>query len=162
MIEVLRQWFISMTCTALLLALADSLCPPGPVRKIGKMVGGLVLLIVMLSPLCTLDSGILTTALMQQADWLDWEEENEVSQEWMKTIIGEKTGAYILDKATELGISCEQVIVTCQMGEEVPYPSAVTIVGNLDDQQRSALSQVIERDLAIGADCQSYQEGEGR
>ena len=42
MMELLRQWLVGVTCAAMIIALADSLTPSGTVRKVGKLVGGLV------------------------------------------------------------------------------------------------------------------------
>ena len=42
MMELLRAWLTGVTAAAILCALADSLMPPGPVRKAGKLAGGLV------------------------------------------------------------------------------------------------------------------------
>ena len=80
----------------------------------------------------------------------------------MKTIIGEKTGAYILDKAEALGVPCERVTVTCTVGEDgVPYPSAVSITGAPGGEERRLLARIIEADLAIPEECQTYESGDG-
>ena len=50
MMELLRQWLVGVTCAAMIIALADSLTPSGTVRKVGKLVGGLVLLLAVLQP----------------------------------------------------------------------------------------------------------------
>ena len=44
MIELLRVWLIGVTAAAILCALANSLMPQGPVRKVGKLALGLVML----------------------------------------------------------------------------------------------------------------------
>ena len=51
MMELLRAWLTGVTAAAILCALADSLMPPGPVRKAGKLAGGLVMLAAILRPL---------------------------------------------------------------------------------------------------------------
>lgn len=80
----------------------------------------------------------------------------------MKSIIGEETGAYILDKAAELGISCQEVRVTCAVEENgVPYPASVVLVGDLTEEEQARLSRRIEADLAIPAERQSYEKGGG-
>ena len=53
MMELLRQWLVGVTCAAMIIALADSLTPSGTVRKVGKLVGGLVLLLAVLQPVLT-------------------------------------------------------------------------------------------------------------
>ena len=163
MMELIRQWLVGVTCAAMIVAVADSLTPKGTVKKIGRLVGGLVLLLSVVKPLMGLDYSVLamsTVTYQQAADTLG-EDLSKTNLDLMKTIIGEKTGAYILDKATALGADCQSVTVTCELGEgEMPYPSAVTVSGALTQGQRSALSKVIEADLGIPAARQSFESGE--
>ena len=78
----------------------------------------------------------------------------------MKSIIGEETGAYILDKAEELGISCQEVQVTCAVEENgVPYPASVVVRGDMTQEEQALLSRRIEADLAIPAERQTYESG---
>lgn len=163
MMEVIRQWLVGVTCAAMVVAVADSLTPGGTVKKIGRLVGGLVLLLAVVKPLIGLDYSVLAmaTATYQQAAGTLGEDLDKTNLDLMKTIIGEKTGAYILDKAEALGGQCTSVTVTCTMGEgDLPYPSAVRVVGNLTAAQRAALSRCIEADLAIPAAQQSFENGE--
>ena len=51
MMDGVRGWLLSVIAACLLCALADALMPQGPVKKVGRLVCGLVLLCVMLSPL---------------------------------------------------------------------------------------------------------------
>lgn len=158
MMELFQKWLTGITCVALVVALADSLTPAGTVRKIGRMVGGLLLLAAVVKPVLSVDFSILAVSNLH----LEVEELENTNLDLMKTIIGEETGAYILDKAAELGISCQAVVVTCAVGEEgVPYPAAVTITGTMGDGERQALSRRIEADLAIPVDCQTYESGGG-
>ena len=41
MLELIRQWLVGITCAAMVVALAEGLTPPGTIRKIGKLTGGL-------------------------------------------------------------------------------------------------------------------------
>lgn len=114
----------------------------------------------MLQPLLRLNTTALTQALTEykldlSAYSTDLEEEN---QELMKGIIEEQAGAYILDKATALGITC-QVRVEAQEEEEWPIPHSVFISGVLTQEQQQALTQVIEREFAIPAARQYYESG---
>lgn len=158
MMELLRQWLTGVTCAAMIAALADSLTPAGTGKKIGRMAGGLLLLIALVQPVLEVDFSALASASVPLE--LEESELEKTNLELMKTIIGQETGAYILDKAEELGISCQGVTVTCSVTEDgVPYPSAVEIAGALTEEEREALGRVIETDLAIPASCQTYESG---
>lgn len=146
----------------MIVALAESLSPNGTVKKIGRLTGGLVLLLAILQPLWKIDTqafaGILTgyrVEAMASGEALDTR-----NSELMKTLIEEQTAAYILDKAAGLGIDCT-VAVTAAEGEgEYPVPSAVTVRGDLSAEQRRALTRTIEADLAIPAERQGYEREE--
>ena len=99
MMELLRQWLVGVTCAAMIIALADSLTPSGTVRKVGKLVGGLVLLLAVLQPVLTFDySAMAIAATDYQAAFGSYGLElEETDLDLMKTIIAERTGAYILD-----------------------------------------------------------------
>lgn len=162
MIELIRTWLIGITCAAIVVALCESLAPSGAVRKVGRFAGGLVLLIAVLQPFLTLDmrdlSGFLNEYRIEAGDYsTELETENE---KLMKNIIEEQTGAYILDKAAALGIdSCEVSVEAAAAGDgEYPIPEAVTVTGNLSENQRSALSRQIEADLAIPAQRQIWED----
>ena len=165
MMELLRRWLVGVTCAAMIIALADSLTPSGTVRKVGKLVGGLVLLLAVLQPVLTFDySAMAIAATDYQAAFGAYDLElEETNLDLMKTIIAERTGAYILDKAAELGISCQEVRVTCAVEENgVPYPASVVLVGDLTEEEQARLSRRIEADLAIPAERQSYEKGGGK
>lgn len=78
----------------------------------------------------------------------------------MKQVIEETAGAYILDKAAELGLSCT-VSVECRTDETgCPLPAAVFIRGAAPGPARESLSAVIARELGIPAAEQYFiQEG---
>ena len=162
MVELIRQWLMGITGAAMLVALADSLTPQGSVRKMGRLIGGLVLLIAVLNPLLRLDEGALTRALTEyeldvEAYSAQLEEQN---RDMMKGIIEAQTAAYIQDKAAELGMDC-QVAVETQDDGDWPLPVAVTVWGPLSPEQQAQLTREIERDFAISARQQYYESGEG-
>lgn len=159
MIELLRSWLVGITCAAMAVALAESLAPNGAVRKVGRLTGGLVILLALLQPIVTLDmtnlSGILAEYRVEAAGYSDHlEGENE---KLMKAIIAEQTGAYILDKAAVLGIgSCEVTVQVADREKGYPTPESVTVMGSITEDQQKILSRQIEANLAISADRQTY------
>ena len=160
MLDIIRQWLLGITCVALVAALAESLTPPGAVRKVGRVTGGLVLLIAMLHPLMALDQDALTRALTEYRLELSTysDELEEENRSLMKGIIEERSNAYIQDKAEEMGIQCQ---ISVEVGEEGdwPVPESVTVFGSLSEEQQAELTQAIEVDFAIPAERQSYQSG---
>lgn len=161
--ELIKNWFIGVTCAAMLVAVADSLTPEGAVKKLGKLTGGIVLLLAVLHPLIGLDYETFSLNLTENRSALSEYSEQEATDlntQLMKTIIVEKTGAYILDKANALGADCTAAVV-CDVGEDdLPYPVAVTVTGKLTESQREALSREIEAELAIPPEMQTFEEGD--
>ena len=157
--ELIRSWLIGVTAAALIAALADSLTPEGAAKKIGKLAGGLLILIAVLKPLVGLDYGALAGALANyhiQTEGYSRALEDE-NERLIKIIIAEQTAAYIQDKAAELGAVCTAE-VTCTAGEDGSfYPASVVIYGELTVEQEKLLGRIIEGDLAIPKESQEYE-----
>lgn len=159
MIELIKTWLIGITCAAMVVALAESLCPQGTVRKIGKLTGGLILLLAILQPLAgwrNIDLEGLMTEYQTQVQGYSDDLERE-NQNLMKEIIAEEAGAYIVDKAAETGFPCAVSVETEPGDEGVPIPWSAVIRGPYTGEQRAALTQKIASDLAIPAERQSYE-----
>ena len=157
--EWIRGWLLGVTAAALAVALADSLAPEGAVKKVGKLAGGLLMAAAILRPVAGLDYTVLAGAMSRyQISVEGYGEALEVENErLMKLIIEERTGAYIQDKAAELGMTCTAQ-VNCKAGEDgVLYPASVTVYGELTREQQAALGRVIEGNLAIPTENQQYE-----
>ena len=160
MTQLIRNWLMGIVCAAMAAALADGLMPAGAIRKIGRLTGGLVLLLAMVQPVLQIDSVQLDLSVeAYQNEWgggtVDLERTND---DLMKTIIAERAGAYIQDKAVDLGFKCRaEVQVTQTEAADYPVPASVIVYGDLSRAQRCELTREIEDNLAIPAECQSYQ-----
>lgn len=161
---VFKDWLLGVTAAAMLLALAESLTPKGAVRQIGKLTGGLVLMMAILQPILKLDYSALAGALSRYREDLGVYQVQPKTENFrlMKSIIEAKSAAYIQDKAADLGILC-RVAVTCgaQTEEEYPYPTAVLVEGALTDTEIQQMKLLIEADLAVPAQAQTYRKESG-
>ena len=101
----LRQWLLGVVSCAFLVSLLDQLTPEGSVRKLARFSGGLVLILCMLRPLGTAEPWELALDLDGfSADRAALEEQyRDMSGQSLATVIAERTGAYIEDKAHALG-----------------------------------------------------------
>lgn len=160
MLDVIRQWLLGITCAALVLAIAESLTPEGAIRKVGRLTGGLVLLIAMIQPLLSLDEDALTRALTEYHFSMDSYSRDLEEENWnlMKDIIEERSSAYIQDKAESMGIDCQVLVEAVDEGDW-PVPESVTVFGALTEDQQARLTRVIETDFAIPTDRQYYESG---
>lgn len=148
---------MGVVAAALAVALAQALTPEGTVKKVGRLVGGLVLLLAVLGPLGRLDpEDLAVTAAAYAAT--DREEAEQGGEEVMKTLIARKAGAYIEDKGAALGCVCTAKVVVEEDDSGWPVPQSVQISGSWTAEQKKALSRAVAEDLAIPAERQDYQE----
>ncbi|MBO5034325.1 MAG: stage III sporulation protein AF [Oscillospiraceae bacterium] len=151
-----KDWLLSVTAVALIVALAQAMVPEGAVKKIGALIGGMVLLTVLLRPVAALDLEELTRWTAAYVPT----EDTEINQggQMMKSLIAQKTSAYIVDKGAALGLVCEAEVrvETDESGWPVPWEAEIT--GALSPEQRSALSQALEEELGIPPTRQYFRE----
>ena len=141
--ELIRTWILSVTVSAIVIAVAEALMPPGAVKKVGKLTGGLILVLGILQPLVTMDYEDLydmVTALPAGA--IAQEEAQTHQYEAMKGIIEEELEAYIVDEG------------------EVPVPTQATVTGDLTPAQQEAMSRYLEQELGIPSQGQIFDSEE--
>ncbi len=155
--SALRQWLLGVTACALAVSLAQALTPEGAVKKVGRLIGALLLLLSALRPLLTLDpEAVAQAAALTYGQDLP---EADGGQAVLRELIAEKCGAYIADKGSELGLVCS-VTVTVAEGEggwSIPWSAQVT--GTFSEEGRRALSRLMEEELDIPAERQTFLEG---
>lgn len=156
----LRQWLLGVACTALVLAAAEGLAPKGSVKKVCRLAGGLALVLAAAGPLLQVDSGLIARAAEEyRAASRSCETElAEKNNLLYQTIIEDRTAAYIVDKAEELGILC-QAEVTCSNDENgVPCPWEAAARGEWTPERRAWLERLLEEELGVPAQRQHYEE----
>ena len=154
MMEAVRAWLTSVVLVSVLLSAAQSLIPPGTVRKAAGFTGGLILLLVLLRPVLGADLEHLELDFdhYQAAVEERQEELADTQTEAMASIIAEQTEAYILDKADALGLELT-VRVQTQPGEDgVPCPAAVEV----DGPRSEDLAAYMEQELGIPEERQVW------
>jgi stage III sporulation protein AF len=154
----LENWIRGLAAAAILAAVMLICTPKGSVRQVVKLVCGALLTFVLLSPLKELNIDRLSEFISKaryDGRQLAASAENE-SELIMKLIIEDETAAYILDKASKLGIVEPEVKVTVKEGESCPYPYSVEISCNASEGLKDELSSLIEGELGIPRDRQIW------
>ena len=137
MMDLVGNWLTGVTAAAILCALANSLMPDGPVRRVGRLACGLAVLAAVLGPVLRLEP-------MEPEAWL--EEYGQVMAVQRQEL--EQTRA-------------ETARVTCAgEGGENWLPDRVTVRGTLTPSQREALSREIRTGLGIPETHQSFETEE--
>lgn len=151
--EALRQYIISVVAAALLCGLVTGLMPPGRAGQVLRMVCGLFLAYTVLQGLTGMDwrmpewAAVATDDARQAAALGESMGENARVQ-----IITEQTRAYILDKATALGLTLEAEVT---LDEEL-VPRSVTLRGQAAPYERRQLQSAIALELGIPKEKQQW------
>ena len=153
--QFLRQWLLGIVSCALLVSFCEQLTPSGALKKLVRFTGGLLLILSILQPVTRLNLDILPLDLdayreaMAQAH-ITLEDEREGA---LADGIAARTGAYIEDKAAQMGLSVRAVVETENAGG-TPLPASVTLYGT----ENAALADYIERQLGIAKEKQVWKE----
>lgn len=154
MMAALREWLLSVVVVSLLLAVAGQMIPEGSIRKIAGFTGGLILLLTLLQPVLQTDLGRLRLdrdsygrAIEQRQSELEKNTDKELT-----ALIAQKSEAYILDKATQLGLSITVSIRTETGTDGVPCPAEATVQG----PRSEVLAAYIEEELGIPPERQVW------
>ena len=158
MMGAVRSWLLSLIAVSLACAVADALMPQGAVKRVGRLVCGLAMVLAILTPLARLD-------LEDSQRWLeDWladtrlreEELSKQAGESLKSIIEAECAAYIVDKAAQLGADCGARVL-CQATEDGIYlPVRTEVTGTLTVTIQRKLIQAIQTDLGVPEEQQIY------
>ena len=150
MTQWLRQWILGMAGAAALCAAALALTPPGRVQKVQKLVCSMVMLLALISPLYSLDTGALARAMARsrETELALSRQAEQAEQRLSRSIIEEECAAYILDKAGETGVTLDAASVTARWDEDgFWYPWQAQLDGAQDCRRQ--LAPVIEAQLGI-------------
>lgn len=152
-----RAYLLSLTAAAMLGATLMALTPKGGARRAVRLGCGLLMLLCALAPLKRFDaaeiSRMLSSIEMQQDAAASGVEVK--NRELVCAIISGKAEAYILDKARALGLTIT-VRVEAKDDGAGPYLSSVTYTGSAEKQKREALTEDVERTLAIPKERQMW------
>lgn len=145
--EGIREYVLSLTAAALLCGLLLAIPQEGTAKELTKLLCAVALTLCALGPLVRMDwsgirGGLENFESLGQA--YAAQGENEARQA-MEDIIKQRTAAYILDKAQELGLNLEAEV---ELGED-GLPSAVRLQGQAPPYSRELLEQTLTRELGI-------------
>ena len=158
MMDSLRAWLLALAGAALLTALAAMFPTSESLRRIVKLIGGVALTCLLFSPLVSFDYDSYAAALQScrlavQTDGAA----PDCGDGLQRTVIESELRAYILDKADALGLAVSSAAVTARWSEEgfwYPWESRAAC----SESDRETLSAVIEAELGIPAERQSWEE----
>ena len=156
MIESLRQWLVSLTAAAIFLGAAESLVSQGSVRRVLRLAGGLVLMILLLRPLSGIVGQLPELSLdgIRQETKQREEELQKQQDEAGEGLIESELGTYIWDKEQSLGLDYPVSVSTRPGAGGGSVPDRVSIDGPFHQE----LSDWLTTELGLGPECQIWQE----
>ena len=125
-----------------------------------KLVCAAVLTILLIGPLRQLDASRLTELIAVRklkSSELEADAE-ELSEELLGSIIREETEEYIWDAARRLGIAKLGVRLRLKDAEGLPCPWSIDITGSYTAKQKEELSLLLEGELGIPRERQTWSE----
>ena len=145
-----KEYILSIVAVGMITAICITLVQKNTsAGMIIKMLGGIFLVITLISPLVKIrfdDLGVLWEQISAEGELLA-QEGNDSTQEALSSVIKEDLEAYILDKADELGLTLK---VTVQMDQHnAVMPQTVKLQGAASPYQKRLLSAFMEEELGI-------------
>ena len=141
----MKAYLMKVICAALVCALAESLGGDGPGKAARRLVGGLFLVLAVLSPLGNMDLPRLDLdSLHREAESVTAQGTALAEQERLK-VISDACEAYIWNKAAEMGMELQVRVELDRQG----LPVRAELRGLASPLERQELTQVIVRELGL-------------
>lgn len=151
---------MTITCGSMVVSLLQVLLPKSGAGNVGRLAGGLVLMLLTIQPLLSLDiEQVMDLAESEwtQAEQLDENELTEIHHEQLEMLIEQETAAYIQDKADSMGLTCSVSVSYEWKTGEAPCPVEVVIESGDPDRSQQMLESFIEFELGIAKEYQVYK-----
>ena len=151
---MLKGWFISMVCVAMLVAVADALLVGSKQRQIGKIAAAMLILLVVFRPILGLKgigTGVLTDDLLDSLQ-LREDQLQAGTDEVLKAIVEERTQAYVQEKLIEMSVAAD-LSVECVQGQDGLWlPDSISIKGSLTEWDQRELEKQLQSELGLSRD----------
>ncbi len=142
-------YLIAVTAACMLAVMADALVKSPPVRRVARLVGGLLILLTVLSPLVRLEARDLSEfveGFAQDAD-LDAEAvQTDYREQWAERV-RELLEQNIEQQAASMGLTLRAEVVV-RIGE-YPEPESVTLHGAAAPEEQMALQVYLVQTLGF-------------
>ncbi len=154
---MMKSYILTILIAAMICAAAGILLPPKTsAGQITKLLSGVLLIVTVISPLTNISFRHLTDYLNGLSSGAEGyvEDGRAAAQEQIDAIIKAETEAYILDKASQMGL---QIAVEVALDENNhSIPSGITVTGPLSPYTKEVLSGYITDTLGIAKEKQIW------
>lgn len=155
--EAIGQYVLRLVCGAIICSCLMALCAAGSTGKMLRMLCGMYLVYLALSPLMGFD------ALIPDADWGALQDEAQFfsssgqtqAENALTAVIKERTEAYILDEAESLQT---QLQVRVEIDSQTQRPISVCLEGKITPYAKQVLSDYLTNELGIQKEDQHWTQ----
>ena len=156
--ENIRAYLLSIVTASFICSIVISLLPKDSAQKgLIRMICGLFLAMTAISPFSnfrTKNINDFWTDIQTESDVVTMRGESMANDAY-NNIIKEKSEAYILDKASVMGLNID---VEVTLSDTVPSsPYSVEVTGAISPYYKNKLQEIIANDLAIPEDRQIWK-----
>jgi hypothetical protein len=154
--ELLRHYVFSVVAASLISGVIMGFLQGGTVKTLIKVISGLFLAFMVISPIRQLDISDFPIPGTEEASEASSAARlgEELSLDAIKDIIKQQTEAYILDKAAQLNASVEVQVTLSQVS---PYPPvSVRLRGEISPYARRQLEAMLSEELGIQREDQQW------
>ncbi len=155
----LRDYILSLICTAFLCSLALILVPKSRAKAAVSVVCAVTMITAIILPITQIDFTAYSQSLAQYRSRAEKYANNgeEDRENLNRLYIEEQCQAYILDKAENACVDISSVYVSTEWSNDgYWYPVSAQIESNCSDAEKSRLEKLIEADLGISKDNQKW------
>ena len=147
--QSIRQYILAVVCITTACGILQMLITDGPTASLIRLISGLVVTVSILSPLIKEEvfqwdlrfEGIMADASVAISDG------KKVASDELQQRIKEGTEAYILTKASDMGVD---IRVCVELDSEYPNaPEKMTVYGDVSPYAKQQLSATISKELGI-------------
>ncbi len=158
MIRFLGEWVRTLAVGAVFCAVVLLLIPEGSEKRAVKLICAAMLTLLLIRPLQNLDVDALTELLGRYRLQTNTLAENaeDLSMELYRNIILKETEEYIWDAAGKLEIPRLGIRLRLKESSETVYPWSVELTGRYTEEQRDKLSLLLEGELGIPPERQTW------
>lgn len=153
----MKSYVLSIIIAAMICAAASALLPAKTsVGQITKMLSGILLIVTVTSPLVNISFRHITDYLNDLSVNADTyvADGSVAAQKQLDSIIKENTEAYILDKASLMGLQLAVEVALDENNHSIPC--SITVTGTLSPYNKEVLSSYIENSLGIAKEKQIW------
>ena len=153
----IREYLLGVVGAALICTVITALAgKSGTLSAMIKILTGVFMTLTLVSPLMRIqipETDAVFDDFTLQAEMITENAKNS-SKSQLSEIIKSKSEAYILDKGEQMGAEITVQVTLDQ--SDLPQPAAVLISGRISPYAKKKLSSIIEEDLGICTEAQTW------